>query len=44
MILQSEISQCPAYEVKSKIENIFVNEKMLEECSVKNYEIDPCSN
>ena len=28
--------------VKSKTGKIFVNEKILEECSVKIYEIDPC--
>ena len=27
MILDSEIAECPEYEVKSKIGNIFVNEK-----------------
>ena len=41
MIPESEISECPEHEVKSKIGNIFVNERMLEECSVKIYEIDP---
>ena len=41
MIRGSEISECPEYEVKSKIGNIFVNEKILEEYSVKIYEIDP---
>ena len=41
MISESEISECPKYEVKSKIGNIFVNEKILEEYSVKIYEIDP---
>ena len=41
MIPESEISESPEYEVKSKIGNIFVNEKMLEEYSVKTYEIDP---
>ena len=41
MIPQSEILEYPEYEVKSKIENIFVNEKMLEKYSVKIYEIDP---
>ena len=40
MIPESEISECPELEVKSKIENIFVNEKILEEYSVKVYEID----
>ena len=41
MILKSEISKFPEYEVKSKIGNIFVNEKILKEYSVKIYEIDP---
>ena len=41
MILDSEISECPEHEVKSKIGNIFVNEKILEVYSVKIYEIDP---
>ena len=41
MIRGSEISECPEYKVKSKIGNIFVNEKILEEYSVKIYEIDP---
>ena len=41
MIPQSEILEYPEYEVKSKIENIFVNEKMLEKYSVKIYEIGP---
>ena len=41
MIPESEISESLEYEVKSKIGNIFVNEKMLEEYSVKTYEIDP---
>ena len=41
MVLESEISECPEHEVKSKIGNIFVNEKILEEYSVKIYEIDP---
>ena len=41
MIPDSEITECPQYKVKSKIGNIFVNEKILEEYSVKNYEIDP---
>ena len=30
------------HRLKSKIEKIFVNEEMLEEYSVKIYEIDPC--
>ena len=41
MIPDSEIAECPEYKVKSKIGNIFVNEKILEEYSVKIYEIDP---
>ena len=41
MIPDSEITECPEYEVKSKIGNIFVNEKILEEYPVKIYEIDP---
>ena len=40
MIPDFEISKCPEHEVKSKIGTIFVNEKILEEYSVKNYEID----
>ena len=39
MIPESEISECPENEVKSKIGNIFG--KILEECSVKIYKIDP---
>ena len=35
-----EISKCPEHEVKSKIGTIFLNEKILEEYSVKIYEID----
>ena len=42
MIPDSEITECPEYEVKSKTGNIFVNEKILEEYSVKIYEMDPC--
>ena len=41
MISESEISEYPEFEVKSKIRNIFVNEKIPEEYSVKIYEIDP---
>ena len=41
MIPDFEISKCPEHEVKSKIGTIFVNEKILEEYSVKIYEIDP---
>ena len=41
MIPQSEISKCPEFKVKSKIGNIFVNEKILEEYHFRIYEIDP---
>ena len=41
MIPESEIPECPEHEVKSKIGNIFMNEKILEEYSVKIYKIDP---
>ena len=41
MIPDSETAECPEYEVKSKIGKIFVNEKILEEYSIKIYEIDP---
>ena len=41
MIPDFEISKCPEHEIKSKIRTIFVNEKILEEYSVKIYEIDP---
>ena len=41
MIPDSEITECPEYEFKSKIGNIFVNEKIFEKYSVKIYEIDP---
>ena len=40
MIPDSEITECPEYRVKSKIGNIFVKEKILEEYSAKFYEID----
>ena len=40
MIAESEVSECPEHEVKSKIGNIFVNKKMLEEYSVQIYKID----
>ena len=40
MILDFEISVCLEHEVKSKTGTIFVNEKLLEEYSVKVYEID----
>ena len=41
MISESQISARPEFEVKSKIGNIFLNEKILEEYSVNVYEIDP---
>ena len=41
MIPDFEISKCPEHEVESKIGTIFVKEKILEEYSVKIYEIDP---
>ena len=41
MIPDSEIPKCPEFEVKSKIGKMFVNEKVLEEYSVRIYEIDP---
>ena len=41
MIPDFETSKYSEYEVKSKIGTIFVNEKILEEESVKIYEIDP---
>ena len=41
MIPGSEIPECREHEVKSKIGNIFVNEKILEEYFVKIDEIDP---
>ena len=41
MIPDSEIPACLEFEVKSKIGILFVNEKILEEYSVKIYEIDP---
>ena len=41
MIPEPEIPECPEQELKSKIGNIFVNEKILEEYSVKIYKIDP---
>ena len=40
MIPDSEIAECLEYEVKSKIGKIFGKEKLLEEYSVKIYEID----
>ena len=41
MIPDSEIPKCLECEVKSKIGKLFMNEKVLEEYSVKMYEIDP---
>ena len=41
MILDSEISKCPEFEVKSKIGKFFKKHDLLEEYSVKIYEIDP---
>ena len=41
MIPESEIPESPEHEVKSKIGNIFVNGKILEEYSAKIYKIDP---
>ena len=41
MIPDSEIPKCPEFEVKSKIGKLFMNEKILEEYSVKIYEINP---
>ena len=43
IIPDSEIPECPEFEVKSKIEIIFMNQNPLEEYSVKIYEIDPYS-
>ena len=40
-IPESEISACPEHKVKSKIGNILLNEKILEEYRVRIYEIDP---
>ena len=41
IIPDSEIPECPEFEVKSKIGKLFMNENVLEEYSVKIYEIDP---
>ena len=41
IIPEYEIAECPEFEVKSKIGNIFVNKKILEEYSVRIYQIDP---
>ena len=40
MIPDSEIPACPKFDVKSKIGKLFINKKILEEYSVKIYEID----
>ena len=40
MILGSEILEYPEHEVKSKIGNMFLDEKILEEYSVQSYKID----
>ena len=37
LIPDFEISKCQKHEIKSKIAAIFLNEKILEEYSVKNY-------
>ena len=41
MIPDFEIPTCPKLEIKSKIGKLFMNKKILEEYSVKIYEIDP---
>ena len=41
MILDSEITARPEFDVKSKIGKLFVNQKFLEEYFVKIYKIDP---
>ena len=41
MIPDYEISKCPEHEVKSNLRSIFMDEKILEEKSVKIYEINP---
>ena len=40
MIPDSEILKCPEFEVKSKIGKLFMNEQILDEYSVRIYEID----
>ena len=40
MIPEPEILECSEYDVKSKMGNIFINEKILEEYCVKIYDID----
>ena len=41
MIPDSEIPNCPEFEVKSKIEKLFKKHNNIEEYSVRIYEIDP---
>ena len=41
MIPNFEIPKCPEFEVKSKIGELFMNEKILKEYSDKIYHIDP---
>ena len=41
MLPDSEISECPEHEVKLKVRNIFVNEKILKEYLFKIYRTDP---
>ena len=40
MIPDSEVPKCPEFEVKPKIGKLLMNEKFLEEYSVRIYEID----
>ena len=40
VIPESEIPECPEHEIKSKIGNIFVNEKILEKYSAEICKID----
>ena len=41
MISESEILQCEEHIVKSKVQKIFANEKILEEYCVKGFKINP---
>ena len=41
LIPKPEIAECSEREIELKIGNIFANENVLEECSVKIYKIDP---
>ena len=41
LIPDSEIPNCPEFEVKSKIEKLFKKHNNIEEYSVRIYEIDP---